>query len=127
MGIIVAITYKDEQNIFIKLQIYFIPRRKRIFCGGEAAIQVFYTTRLPSPRSLIAFGTCYFARGKTVLFALCLSLSRGAAASSYHKKPPGASQLLFSFPCLLIDLEYKVPIWAGAEFVAAAKTYLLWQ
>lgn len=81
----------------------------------------FPTARLSPPRSLVAFGTWYFARGKTALLALCLSLSHGTAASSYHKKPPGASQLLFSFPHPLIDLEYKVPIMASAQFTAVAK------
>ncbi len=42
VGVIVAITYKDEQNIFIKLQIYcelvfsFLPQW--IFCGREAVV-----------------------------------------------------------------------------------------
>lgn len=119
VGRIVASLTKMN-NIFIKLQIYLVS-----CCSEDSVVQKqwfrFPHSKSSYPWSLIAFGTWYFAWGKEVLFALCLSLSHGAAASSYHKKPPGGSQLLFLFPHLQIDLEYKVPIWANSEYIAAAK------
>ena len=114
VGIIVAITYKDEQNIFIKLQIYC----ERDF-QSLAAVNILWKERqwfrFPHykssyPWSLIAFGAWYFAWGKEVLFTLCLSLSHGTATSSYHKTPPrGEPAFVFYFTvCRLIwNIKYR--------------------
>lgn len=123
-GILLSLSLPKMNKTFL-LNCWFIPdpAAKNTLRRRSSAADI-PTARLPSLRSLFAVGTCYFAWGKTALLASCLSLSRGTAASSYHKKPPGASRLLFSFPHALIDLEYKVPIWASAQFTAAAKQAL---
>lgn len=76
----------------------------------------------PHPGASLPFALGILPEEKTALLASCLSLSHGTAASSYHKKPPGASRLLFSFPHPLIDLEYKAPILASAQFARNKET-----
>lgn len=118
MGIFVTITYKDEQNSFIKLQIYC-----ELVFSFLAAVDVlwkrssgldFHITRVLTlgASSPVALSILPEER---LHHSHCLSLSHGTATSSYHKEPPGGSQLLFLFHYLQIDLEFKIPIWASYE------------